>query len=379
MAIYIIEVALVFLLWPILNNKQIKTFHNIYKGQDVYLYLIFIMYTIVMCLRSPSVGSDTRTYVHMFERIMSTPSLIDALKNAEITAPVYIIYAYIIGKIFGIPQAITIFNSIIVCYFICRFIKKTSTNYFLSCLLYIAIPLYFESMNGTRQFMAIALSINSLLYIIESKKSVKGWTLYILAIGIHTISLFFLIGIFLNYVFDKNKKRKNILIESILWSVGFVILFQTMLSLISLLLPYYAQYLNGYNPVQINSNTGSGRIAYLYYVLGLSIIMIVLFGRKNLNIINSEGKERYVIYFLPLVVFCVIVGIFNAKNFLINRLLWYYLILFIVFLPNGFKFINFKRKKIVISIIVALLMMYGTIHLVEDKSDIVPYTTFYIN
>lgn len=81
--------------------------------------------------------------------------------------------------------------------------KKTSVNYLYSVLLYICLPLYFESMNGTRQFMAMAIGLNAYIVLVKSMKNIKGWILLIIAIGVHNTSILLLLSIASIYIVKK--------------------------------------------------------------------------------------------------------------------------------------------------------------------------------
>ena len=158
MAIYFLEIIIIVLLWP-LSKLKIKV-NNKEKadGTVLYLFVVFFLLTFVMAFRAPTIGTDTGTYYRMFIDISNSDSLLEAIEVSRITAPVYVTYAYILGKIVKIPQIITIINSVVVGIGMYKFIKKSSSNYLVSSLLYVCMPLYFESMNGTRQFMSIVFA-----------------------------------------------------------------------------------------------------------------------------------------------------------------------------------------------------------------------------
>ena len=63
MAVYLIEIVMIVALSP-LARCRISVIKNRkeFKGNDVYLFLVFFMLGLVMALRAKSVGTDTFTY-----------------------------------------------------------------------------------------------------------------------------------------------------------------------------------------------------------------------------------------------------------------------------------------------------------------------------
>lgn len=371
MAIYFLEIIIIVLLWP-LSKLKIKV-NNKEKadGTVLYLFVVFFLLTFVMAFRAPTIGTDTGTYYRMFIDISNSDSLLEAIEVSRITAPVYVTYAYILGKIVKIPQIITIINSVVVGIGMYKFIKKSSSNYLVSSLLYVCMPLYFESMNGTRQFMSIVFALNAFLYLVENKKNIRGWILLLLSFGIHNIGVVFGISIATIFISEKVKDEKILFLKSVFYSLLMVISLEFFITLIIKIFPYYAIYINGYNPTQFYDESGGGRVVLLYLALGVTILLVTYLRW------DKDLKNKYIIFLIPSVVGCVILGIFYFKNVLINRLLWYFLPFFVVFIPNGYRLFKPKSRIIITGITIFVMAMYGYLHLIEDKSGIVPYITIF--
>lgn len=377
MAIYFIEIAMILLLWWMLHGKRVKVLNKTINGEATYLFIVFLILICIMAFRASSIGTDTGTYYRMFINISNTNTFTDAVKVSRITAPVYVAYVFLLSRIVKIPQVVTVMNSIIVGVGIYKFIKKTSAHYFYSVMLYVCLPLFFESMNGTRQFMAIGLALNAFLYLIESKKSVKGWILLLLAIGIHNTAIVFGVAILSIVSVEKAENDREIFMKSLIMSLGVVFTFQVLMNFIVRFFPYYTMYLNGNNAAQITSESGNGRIILLYFILAIALLIVIYFRRGKIDNKLHDEKTKYVSYIIPSITFCVVMGISNAKNILINRLLWYFLTMFIVLMPNGYQLLKTKQKKLLCICTILVISVYGLFHLIEDKSGIVPYVFFW--
>lgn len=374
MAIYIIEIIWVFLCAPICKyevNIPIPRFSKkSVSGKLLYLILVFGFLGVVMALRAPSIGSDTNSYCNMFKNIAAAASFQQANQNANITAPVYVGYAYLISRLTNNPQIITIINSLIITVGMSCFIYRASSNVIYSSFLYIGFTLYYESMNGARQFIAVVLALNAFVFLVESIKSKRGWILFLLALGIHNTAAIFLIAI-AGIEFAKHCKKKMFLISiiaSLVLSQGFFLLLPIFLRCF----PYYKMYVDGSNPASILANSGKGRIICVYILLA---VVVLLYYLTIKGIKKPETTFNY--YSLPAVAFCVVVGIIFSRNILVNRLLWFFVSLFIVFIPDTFKCYNKKYRQILYGVTTLSLLVYSIIQLVENQSGIVPYRLFF--
>ena len=121
------------------------------------------MFGMTMALRKYTVGTDTATYYRMYQNIARSSSLTQALKVSKIpSAIVYVGMHYFITRVIYFPQLGIFVNSSCNCGGILSVYKKENRRItFLSCVLFIGLTLFYESMNGTRQFMAISLAINA--------------------------------------------------------------------------------------------------------------------------------------------------------------------------------------------------------------------------
>lgn len=369
MTLFILEIVSIFLFWPI-YKLGIKIGDRTINGENIYILLIFIEFFLTMSLRAPSVGTDTKTYRLIYESIMGSDTFKLALKRSTInSAPVYVGIQYIISRITHFEQLSTIVNSLVICTGFFIFIKNNSKNKLMSIFLFVGLTMYFESMNGTRQFMAISIAINAYELIKEDIKSLKGWGLFLIALGIHnTISFFLLafIGIMLKKSIEKNIDRA--VAFSILLALSVSIGFSTLMQIAIKLFPYFSIYLNGENAAQINISDSEGRIVILYIFL-LILIFICIRLLKN----NKKDLD-YLDLFTCLL--CSIMGIIFSKNFLVTRLLWPFICIYIVFLPSLFEQLERKISYLMYMLTYLVILIYCVLSLVENKSGLIPYVIF---
>ena len=371
MSVYLLEILLMFLLWQ-LRKYKVKGMHKTTDGKTVYLWCCFLIFGMTMALRKYTVGTDAVTYYKMYQNIAQSSSLMQALKVSQIpSAIVYVGMHYCITRMLYFPQLGMLVNSLVIAVGFFEFIKRKSKDYFLSCVLFIGLTLFYESMNGTRQFMAIALAVNAFVILEKDSKNFKGWLLFILAVGIHNTIITFALS-YLGVVIAKRcKNLRKIHFVSILVSVCAAILFKTGVQIIVRIFPYYEMYVNGENPAQILASSGKGRIIFLYLSLLLVLTLASLLIGKTKKL---DGMESY--HFGC--TFCLVMGIIFSKNVLMSRILWPFLTLLVVYLPNLLQqCLNIKNWRILYGISLCLPLAYSMIHLIEDKSGIVPYILFW--
>lgn len=359
-------------LYP-LNYKNIKFRNKRYDGQYLYVFVTFLILCIIAGLRAKNVGTDTLTYFDIYRKVSYSNSFTQALRVSTInSAPLYVIYMYVASKLGLGYQAILIINSVVIEYGFYRYIKRTSNNFGLSTLLFFTLSLYFESMNGMRQFMSIAIMLNSYLCIKKKFTSIKGWFLFFAAVFIHNSAIVFLLTIVGDKLSENQYIAKNITKYSLLSSVAIIFIYGFIVSVVTQIFPGFAQYVNGENRSQFMFSQGAGRIVFLYLIL---LIVLLLFWYKLRNNKLLFKKLRYFEY--PSLWFCVISGIIFSKNILYNRILWYFLALFISFIPNSLYLYKKNHRIFLAVIIVSITIIYSLFHLVEDKSGIIPYYFFW--
>ena len=372
MTIYIAQIALLFVLWP-LRKIQIKVAKK--KSVDsIALTLMFVFLFLTMALRDKSVGTDTLGYSWVYEGIANANDFRTALTWSSISSsPIYVGIHYLVSRIIVNYQIAIAINSAVISLSFYYYIKNNSCDYCFSVFLFIALCMYSESMNGSRQFMAIGIALNAYSLIKENRKSKKGWILYIIALGIHnTIAAFMIafLGIILKNRIKGSAKAFRL---SVIISMAIALGFSLMINVFVRLFPYFNIYLDGTNGAQLFQNGGNGRIALLYFALGFFVFTTYFFmKKKNTDIVLTDTVDLFTC------LVCVFLGIAFSRNILFNRILWPFLCVFIVFLPNCFRTLVRSNRQAMYSAAIVVLGAYCMWFLLEDKSSIVPYMTFWM-
>lgn len=372
MVIYLIEILMIFILWPI-HKISVKISKRTINGKTLYLFFIFLMFGLTMALRNVSVGSDTQTYNWIYQSIKNSDTLNKAFHlNTISSAPVYVFIQYICSRIFASQQAGTILNSIIVAGGFYYYIRNNSTNYMFSSFLFVGLTLFFESMNGTRQFMAIAFAINAYCFLKKNLKSIKGWILFGFAVGIHNTIVAFIITLIGVIIKKKTRNFEKVFTASVVVSLVIAFAFSFLINIVSKVFPYFNVYLNGNNSAQMMENGGNGRIILLFIFLG--VIMIAskqCIKRSNYMVAEVDYVDVFSCFI------CVVLGMIFSRNILFMRILWPFMCVFLVYLPNMFEIMAVKTKKIMMLGTVFVLSIYSILFLIEDKSSIIPYAFFW--
>ncbi len=347
------------------DNKKIN-------GSQLYLFITFILFTFLMAFRSLSVGVDTSPYSRIYGIIINASSMKEAIKVAPLSAPIYIFICRIVSMISTNPQSMIIVSAIFVNLGLVIYIKRTSCDISLSTFCWIGLTLLYFSMNGNRQCMALVLILNALVYLTKNIKSVKGWCLITFAIGIHStclIIVFAIIGIIL-----ANKLRENrlIFITTFIGSVLISVIFKGIVQLFIRIFPRYVIYSNGTSKHSIFGSSGEGRIIILYIFL---LVVCILWIYKNKK--SSIDIDIFHSKLLPALVFGAVFGMFNSRNELVNRMLWFYISINISFIPAAIKQYKNNTRLILKLGIIVILGSYSVLSLLENQNGVVPYILFW--
>lgn len=369
MLIYIVIMLLIVILQPI-SKLKIKFRSRTIDVKNLYLFIIIFIFTIVMALRGISVGVDTESYSLIYSNILRYSNLTEAATYGLENAPIYVILCRMLGLFFENPQWLNVFTAILINVGLYIYIKRTSSNYFLSLFTWVGLTLFFFSMNGNRQTISMIFAINGFSFLVDDIKSKKGWILFIISVGIHVTSLFLLVGLFLIKFAEVMKNKIGLIWYSVVSSVVLTVLLRKIIPLVLAHFAHYEIYTNGVSKYSIFSGTGNGRILLLYlFLLFICLPYYLKFKRNN---------KLYSTKILPALIFGVCFGILNCKNELINRMVLFYLCLFVSFIPDVVNVFKGKDKTLVNLFVVVVLFAYAILSLLLNQNGVVPYTTFFL-
>lgn len=224
-----------------------------------YFYpLIFVLLWLIIGLRY-NVGID----YPMYERMYDNPN---SPGNFAIE-PIWIEYSNLLRWLgfksrmwFLITSGFTM-----LCFY--KGIKKSSTNFMLSTLIFVLIGFYFETSNAVRQFCAMGCLFWA-YSLWDRKHYIYSLVLMIFAPFLHVSAVLGIILIFLS----KLKVNRPILILGLIGSVVYgTKIMNSMLSLIGDVAEAIDRY--GYGVDDFSDGVSSGALKYVYLIIGIAFVM----------------------------------------------------------------------------------------------------------
>lgn len=332
-------------------------------SKKVYLALTFIPLLIVMGARGRYVGTDTYSYTIYFKQICSL-TFFDAI---EIYPICWVFLNKMIGTIFGVNYFFFIFIiSFLILTLIAKFIYDTSDNIAVSTLLFVLFYHYFNAFNGMRQYLAIAISINSFKYLLN-KKNIRYILINVISILIHPTSVVFLSLLILNFV----KPNFKSFLKITLFSILVVLAINPLAELFVKYFPHYQLYLDGGKIGTYGFGQGQNRsfIITIIYIFFEILMLFRLFKQKNF-----DDKKQYAFLFINLI--GIIMLFLSLNNILFSRIAWYFMIFAIVYIPHCFNYFT-KKDNLYLNIFFILIMLIPCcIQLVENINGVLPFSWF---
>lgn len=366
MEIYMFQYIWWFFVCREVLNTRVRIFpQKAISGRALCVILFFTYIALVTMLRSRFIGTDTWNYSNMFRYIASADSLNDVIGGKVEKSPVYSMIQYFISRISSHHQIYIATFSFIIALGFGIYIYKASTDVCFSCFLYFGMGHLFGSMNGMKQYTATAIVINAYLYLRNNIMSLKGWLLYIIALGIHPTCIFFLPAIFFSRMAEKTSVKKITLIAG-LSAVVVGSLISYGIDLFSSLFPAYGAYGGAYG-VLTERATGGRILLYYAFLLGHAVLYALRAWRKK-----TSDKDY------PNVIFGMIIAMLFSRNHSINRMVQYYTIPCLTFIPTVFSMYPKGERRLLYCLCFIAFFVYSTWSLLENKGDVVPYRLFFM-
>ncbi len=357
MKIYIILLLIIILLYIFL----FKVFKLKYS-KEIFCGVVFILLTLVQGLRSWNVGNDTKNYVRFYEivKTMSIKSIL--LQSNWVIEPGYGMLMKVCSLIGINTRFFILIVAMIINGGLMLFIYKYSENPLMSVIIFMGVEFFTLSFTALRQMIAVIIVLNSYTFI-RKEKYIKFIIIILLAATFHKSAL-----IFLPVYFFKNIKisKNNLIIGGCL-----ILLLQVCaITIVKFCVEkfYYTSYLSA-----DGSGITQAFVMLVYLVLG--ILIYFKFIDKN------EYKDN-ILFFVIYVAFAIQSLTYQLS--MLSRLMWYFYIFIVIFLPNVISnvkgSINIIDKKISIKRIVSLciyfLMILQYLLFSINMYNIIPYSFF---
>lgn len=354
MFIFLVELALTIII-GFLCEIFIK---NDKKRKITFLCITGFILATIAGLRSSIIGTDTIQYYNAFQVINKNEyGWFDYSKTRYEAG--YFWMNKIVGMFSDDSQVFLLVVSYITIIGIIYFIYKNSSNVIYSMILYQTMYHYCNSMNLVRQYIAVAIAINS-YYFIKEKKIIQACIVVILGGLIHTSALFMLPVII---VFSKIKITSNNIYKII---IGIVIITMSIPLIIAIavkLFPRYEFYLT------YSSNFNGGKIMPLIYIgiIFIAYFLLHITQKSDDKCSNLYSSSLYVLIGTMLLI------VANLYFESASRLTNYFLIYFIILVPEVFKLFNKSSRIILYTIFFILSTIYYVMLIKNGVAGVFPF------
>lgn len=329
----------------------------------VFICLSFGQTFLLYAFRSKYVGTDT---LSMATAYASTNfSRISAYM--EVKAPLY----YLLRDIFHIfiptEQGYMILCGIFIVGGTALYIARNSKNIILSTFLFFSLYFFFQSMNVARQFIAIVLAANGLVFVSENKK-LPAFIWMMSALFIHSTAIILLP--FLGLLFIKKIFYRRIFMFGYCMAL---ITFSPLISLFTSLFPVYdSLYISSGSLYQIGKNRKV--VLTLFYMFLFVCTWISYFKLKKKQTLQENNQWEF---YLCCLACTIIIGFLALRSLLLTRMEYYFSFTLILFIPLVLSKFNSRSKRILYLLTYLLTAIPGIFQFVANHGEICPYLFFW--
>jgi len=354
MFIYFVVFGSILALWIILsgNGSSNKT------KTEVFAFACFLIFFLFEAFRGISVGEDTINYVNWFET-MGRFGWRRSFENLPFyVEPAYKVLNLIVYAISNSEQAIIIATSFMIIALHIFFLKKNSTNFFASILLFMGTNVFINTMTAFRQIIAMGI-VFWMVPLIRDKKYARTIIVAFLAFMFHHSSIVYILCVIVFEFLGKSVKniRRIFIVEIV--SLAFI---PTLLNAFLYVFPKYDIYFKHGEVAEL------GKLRFVYIVLDI-VLLIYFYIHKELH-----NKENTIMALLLSV--SAYIGILN--NFIphIFRLGYYFDYYLILFIPVLYPQDSYGKNALW-----KMGTLYGSLflfayYLTTNAGGVVPYKLF---
>jgi len=328
------------------GTLNIESFNK--KNRDINFLLIAFLIILVFSLRGKNVGTDTETYLKIYQEFDCD---FKNIKNAR--EPVFWILCFVL-KCLKLPfPALLIIVSVFTCIVFFKILKKYSVMPYISIYLFVCLGIYAMSFNGLRQFIALCFFILGLDCAYSNKK-LKYVLFCCLAYLTHNSAIVLFPIILIKYI-------------KINWQFVLITFICCILSIFAM--PYLIQIVSKF--------TGRDYYEFYYkskmfistpdfynicYLLGMIAIFVFLWYTKR----NIKDKKEKSIFNFFLIIFYIsvclrFIATFSSSFMLVNRFGAYFFWALIVLIPYSIKYF-FKQN--LVYLYSALVYIFAAIYFI---------------
>lgn len=273
------------------------------------------------------------------------------------------------------PQVLFIVTSIIIYSLIFYNIVKYSKNPVISIIVFFFGAFYFQSLNGIRQYLAMALLVTA-FPMVEDKKYIKLFLISLLAFNIHNISILLSLVYLYFIIFKKsfiNNKAPYANIITLIIIIASVFLLKKIL---------YSQLLAVMAKTRFSSYIGGmydhpdfQLIPFIVNFFVYIYLIIPFTYRKKMNLINNNEKKLLFLQWIGVVLlFCTTI------NTLFLRISYMFTIFQIFSIPLYYEEYYKKNKNgfaYTFLLMIIMISSFMWINVYNQVEEALPYQTYF--
>ncbi len=341
------------------------------------LNCLFIALWCMLALKAETVGSDTMSYIRVFNEAVSWNKIASGKFFEELFINEsryeigYVVFNRVVAHFTENPQWIFVITATFFVLACRKLIYEKSTDMYLSVFLFIALRFFYFSMSGLRQAIAMYICVIAYKYI-EKRQPISFVLFVILAMQFHITAVIF----FLAYPLSFMKFNKlNCLFITVCGAIAFI-LFDVILTKV---LGYVPEYYSHYTSTARFEEGNIGNI--LVAVMQLIFLLLSAFSYYGKDKKEASSAFDEPSFMKNMMLLSVILSVVSIKATTLDRLYYYFWIFAIIYIPNV---INGLLKKdntiIIIGFLVIVFTMAYNLTLLYYKPEwfsVTPYKFFW--
>lgn len=343
-------------IFPFVLNLFFKNSNMNKKNKKFFLIICFFQLFIFFALRSIEVGKDTAGYINTYDNFDTSSQYAYLFTHYEVGFQIF----YKILKLFNASNRwILIISGFVIMTGFAIYIYKNSNNMLLSVFIFTCM-FYPNSFNIMRQYMAVAIAINSFQYM-KNNKYIKAILLILTGALFHHIGLLLLIPVLLYW-----GKFLKIASSFLVILLIFVIFFpnQLMNTVFSLFSTYDSYSSNAFL---------AGRTIRFTTILTTMTLILVMYAYYKRN-----NYEINIIYFFIFIFICNEIAGFLYLNYeIMSRVIEVLNIYLIVALPYIIGRLRSYYKPLIEIVIYIIPFVYLISSIINNGSGTNNYTMFF--
>jgi len=334
------------------------------SAKKVFLVFAFLSLVLVAGLRSEVVGTDTSHYAGLFKDVVKMDSWKD-IKDSRYELG-FVILLKAISLVSSRPSVMIFITSAIVVCLYSRYIIKSSSDVYISLVLFVLFGFYTNTFNIMRQHIAVGICLNAMLLLKNQnsgklKSNLLFFLYVVLASQFHATAWVFLI-VMLSPV---SKKYPVVVVFECMVAIVLFTFKDEIATALSSQFGYEA-YLISY----------AERASYLEIVV-YSILFVLIFLFMSVIEKRREFFDSIKLEFDVLCVALVVMLITLSEYGLIVRLAYYFKPVLLVILPAILQALRKKDRTVAKLMVYAVGCLYFGWSLYVNNGGIVPYISVF--